>query len=93
MCKYIFMSFLICWTSVSQGTAIRDRIQESLRGQQVSGFLANGHESDDEEYYYDTEEDYYDDEEYYDSDEKWLRCTLSSLVVASSAVCFILGLV
>ncbi|KAL0444444.1 UNVERIFIED_CONTAM: Choline-phosphate cytidylyltransferase 2 [Sesamum latifolium] len=52
------------------GTAIRDRIQESLRGQQVSGFLANGRESDDDEYYYDTEEDYYDNEEYYDSDEK-----------------------
>ncbi|KAI3457644.1 hypothetical protein Pfo_014307 [Paulownia fortunei] len=45
------------------GTAIRDRIQERLRGQQAGGLLENGHESD-EEYYYDT------DEEYYDSDEK-----------------------
>ncbi|KAG8364538.1 hypothetical protein BUALT_Bualt18G0007500 [Buddleja alternifolia] len=26
------------------GTAIRDRIQESLRGQQMSGLLLNGHE-------------------------------------------------
>ncbi|CAA0813005.1 Choline-phosphate cytidylyltransferase 1 [Striga hermonthica] len=50
------------------GTAIRDRIQERLKGQRA---LMNGDESDDE-YYYDTddEEYYYEDEEYYDSDEK-----------------------
>ncbi|KAL2493544.1 Cytidylyltransferase-like domain-containing protein [Forsythia ovata] len=54
------------------GTAIRDRIQERLRGQQATRLLPNGHKSDgDEEYYYvDEAEDYYDDEEYYDSDEK-----------------------
>ncbi|CAA0837088.1 Choline-phosphate cytidylyltransferase 2 [Striga hermonthica] len=58
------------------GTAIRDRIQESLRGQ------PNGHGSssdadddkdydvsDDDSYYYD-EEEYYDHEEFYESDEK-----------------------
>ncbi|KAL0311293.1 UNVERIFIED_CONTAM: Choline-phosphate cytidylyltransferase 2 [Sesamum angustifolium] len=63
------------------GTAIRDRIQESLRGQQVRGLLSNGDkgssdDSDDgdcddyEEYYFDDDEEYYDYEEYYDSDGK-----------------------
>ncbi|KAK4484339.1 hypothetical protein RD792_006916 [Penstemon davidsonii] len=53
------------------GTAIRDRIQESLRGQQARGLLPDGHDNGDEEYYYDDEEEeYYDDEEYYESDEK-----------------------
>ncbi|XP_047944254.1 choline-phosphate cytidylyltransferase 2-like [Salvia hispanica] len=52
------------------GTAIRDRIQESLRGQNGRGLLDYGEEGDDEEYYYDSEEEYYDDDEYYDSDEK-----------------------
>jgi choline-phosphate cytidylyltransferase len=52
------------------GTAIRDRIQESLRGQQARDLLENGDESDDDElYYYDTEEEYHDNE-YYDSGEK-----------------------
>ncbi|XP_042005408.1 choline-phosphate cytidylyltransferase 2-like [Salvia splendens] len=52
------------------GTAIRDRIQESLRGQNGSGLLDYGEEGDDEEYYYDSDEEYYDDDEYYDSDDK-----------------------
>ncbi|XP_021275152.1 choline-phosphate cytidylyltransferase 2 [Herrania umbratica] len=65
------------------GTAIRDRIQERLRGQQSGNFKyllqnGNGDEDDeDEEYYYDDddydddEEEYYDDEDYYDEkDEK-----------------------
>ncbi|KAL0301738.1 UNVERIFIED_CONTAM: Choline-phosphate cytidylyltransferase 2 [Sesamum radiatum] len=63
------------------GTAIRDRIQESLGGQQMRGLLSNGDkgssdESDDddcddyEEYYFDDDEEYYDYEEYYDSDGK-----------------------
>ncbi|XP_057792789.1 choline-phosphate cytidylyltransferase 2-like isoform X1 [Salvia miltiorrhiza] len=58
--------------SISQGTAIRDRIQESLRGQNARGLLDYGEEGegDDEEYYYDSEEEYYDDDGYYDSDEK-----------------------
>ncbi|KAL8474202.1 hypothetical protein ACS0TY_030166 [Phlomoides rotata] len=51
------------------GTAIRDRIQESLRGQPGRGFLEYGDESDGDEYYYDSEEEYYDDGDY-DSDEK-----------------------
>ncbi|PIN04622.1 Phosphorylcholine transferase/cholinephosphate cytidylyltransferase [Handroanthus impetiginosus] len=58
------------------GTAIRDRIQESLRGQQVKVLLPNGHKSSseddsddyDDEYYYDDDEE--EDEKYYDSDEK-----------------------
>ncbi|EPS67475.1 hypothetical protein M569_07300, partial [Genlisea aurea] len=46
------------------GTAIRDRIQEHLRGQQSRERLESGDQSeDDEEYYYDTEEEYYDDED------------------------------
>lgn len=59
------------------GTAIRDRIQESLRGQQSRGFpyrLQNGEDGkddDDDEYYYDdddgSEEEYF--EEYYDDEE------------------------
>lgn len=53
-----------------QGTAIRDRIQESLRGQQGGNLLGDGDQSDDEEYYYDSEDEYYDDDENYDSDEK-----------------------
>ncbi|KAL6536807.1 T-complex protein 1 subunit beta [Orobanche hederae] len=58
-------------------TAIRDRIQESLRGQQP---LPDGDESssdmdiyiddDDSSYFYDEEDEHYDEEEYYDSDEK-----------------------
>ncbi|KAL9425667.1 hypothetical protein AB3S75_032602 [Citrus x aurantiifolia] len=55
------------------GTAIRDRIQERLRGQGSGKYLLpNGEEEeeDDEEYYYD-EDDYFDEEEeyYYDNDE------------------------
>ncbi|KAF3445074.1 hypothetical protein FNV43_RR14767 [Rhamnella rubrinervis] len=56
------------------GTAIRDRIQERLRGQ--SRLLTNGKDDldndDDEEYYDeddDDEEEYYDDGEYYDEEE------------------------
>ncbi|RAL41925.1 hypothetical protein DM860_009107 [Cuscuta australis] len=60
------------------GTAIRDHIQERLRGQQQSGLLSHGskdydgddEEDDDDEYYYDDEdEDVEDDEEYYDDDD------------------------
>lgn len=61
---------------VYQGTAIRDRIQERLRGQQSgeSKYLQNGDkdvDDDDEEEYYDDDsyEHYYDDEEYYDDGE------------------------
>jgi choline-phosphate cytidylyltransferase len=54
---------------VFQGTAIRDRIQEGLRGQLSNGLLENGKansEDDDEEYYYDDDDyDDDDDEEYY----------------------------
>ncbi|GLT42787.1 hypothetical protein SLA2020_167710 [Shorea laevis] len=54
------------------GTAIRDRIQERLRGQRSREFLPNGNnDEDDDEYYYD-DDDYYedeDDEEYYDHEE------------------------
>lgn len=60
LCLHVFLNLQ---ASVSQGTAIRDRIQESLRGQPVRGLLENGDDSDDEdEYYYDSEEEYYDDE-------------------------------
>lgn len=64
--------------NVYQGTAIRDRIQERLRGQQSadgSFLLQNGKgdkdEGDDEEYYYDEEDDSDEEyfEEYYDDDE------------------------
>ncbi|RDY02179.1 Choline-phosphate cytidylyltransferase 2, partial [Mucuna pruriens] len=62
------------------GTAIRDRIQEKLRGQQTgdgSYLLTNGKDDkdhdgdDDEEYYYDEENDSDEEyfEEYYDDDE------------------------
>lgn len=50
-----------------QGTAIRDRIQERLRGQ-ASYLLQNGKEvDDDDEEYYDDDDDeqYYDDGDYY----------------------------
>ncbi|KAH1129323.1 hypothetical protein J1N35_000701 [Gossypium stocksii] len=53
------------------GTAIRDRIQERLRGQLLQN--GKGNDEDDEEYYYD--DDYYDDEDddddefYYDDNE------------------------
>lgn len=60
-----------------QGTAIRDRIQERLRGQQSrdSSFLLqngkDGKDDDDKEYYYDDEDDSDEEyfEEYYDDDE------------------------
>ena len=50
------------------GTAIRDRIQESLMGQQSNGdsFLQNGKDDEDEEYYDDNEEDSDSDEEYFE---------------------------
>ncbi|KAE8659386.1 Choline-phosphate cytidylyltransferase 2 [Hibiscus syriacus] len=51
------------------GTAIRDRIQERLRGQQSRDstyLLQNGKGDEDEEYFYDDDEEYYDDEECYD---------------------------
>ncbi|KAL6135019.1 hypothetical protein ACLB2K_067247 [Fragaria x ananassa] len=51
------------------GTAIRDRIQERLRGQQSAGLLENGEavtDDDGEEYYDDEDEEYNDDEEYYE---------------------------
>uniref|UniRef100_A0A0A0L316 choline-phosphate cytidylyltransferase n=1 Tax=Cucumis sativus TaxID=3659 RepID=A0A0A0L316_CUCSA len=49
------------------GTAIRDRIQERLKGAQQLKYISNGKDSDsdlDEEYYYDD-----DNEEYYDDDD------------------------
>ncbi|XP_061340649.1 choline-phosphate cytidylyltransferase 2-like [Gastrolobium bilobum] len=53
------------------GTAIRDRIQERLRGQQSSdaSLLQNGRDdkdNEDEEYYYDEDDD--SDEEYFDDE-------------------------
>ncbi|KAL9229489.1 hypothetical protein vseg_004951 [Gypsophila vaccaria] len=59
------------------GTAIRDRIQERLMGQQSREMLGNGKGDDDEseEYFdhddYDDDDDYYfdDDEYYYDNDD------------------------
>ncbi|XP_058195474.1 choline-phosphate cytidylyltransferase 2 [Rhododendron vialii] len=48
------------------GTAIRDRIQERLMGQQTGGLLQNGNEED--EYYDDDSDDYYDEEEYYEEE-------------------------
>ncbi|KAE9454832.1 hypothetical protein C3L33_13276, partial [Rhododendron williamsianum] len=47
------------------GTAIRDRIQERLMGQQAGGLLQNGNEED--EYYDDDSDDYYE-EEYYEEE-------------------------
>ncbi|XP_030482494.2 choline-phosphate cytidylyltransferase 2 isoform X2 [Cannabis sativa] len=59
------------------GTAIRERIQESLRGQKdATNLLENGNDDveNSDEYYYDddeTDEEYYDEEEcYYYEDEK-----------------------
>ncbi|XP_037492864.1 choline-phosphate cytidylyltransferase 1 isoform X2 [Jatropha curcas] len=57
------------------GTAIRDRIQEQLRGQQLRQLRQNGKGDDDdeeEEYYYD-DDDYDDDEEYYDDEESYYK--------------------
>ncbi|CAO2827636.1 unnamed protein product [Amaranthus hypochondriacus] len=59
------------------GTAIRDRIQERLMGQQARGLLPNGNTDgeeseeyfDDDPYYDDDEEYYYDEDEYYDNDD------------------------
>ncbi|XP_059625136.1 choline-phosphate cytidylyltransferase 2 isoform X2 [Cornus florida] len=53
------------------GTAIRDRIQERLRGQQSTYMLQNGNDNDDEEEFYDDDDDYddeYDDDEYYEEE-------------------------
>ncbi|XP_034681549.1 choline-phosphate cytidylyltransferase 2-like [Vitis riparia] len=60
------------------GTAIRDRIQERLMGQQSGGskyLLPNGKDdidNEDEEYYDEDDEDeeYYDEEEYYESSDE-----------------------
>lgn len=59
------------------GTAIRDRIQERLMGQQARGLLPNGTADDedseeyfDDDYYDDDDEYYYDEDEYYEDDEE-----------------------
>ncbi|PIA37688.1 hypothetical protein AQUCO_03000321v1, partial [Aquilegia coerulea] len=53
------------------GAAIRDRIQERLKGQQAGRLLQNGDEETDDEEYYDEDEEYYDEEEeYYDEEEE-----------------------
>ncbi|KAL9267887.1 Choline-phosphate cytidylyltransferase 1-like protein [Drosera capensis] len=46
------------------GTAIRDRIQESLMGQQTRNLLTDGKSDDEDEEYYedDSDEEYYDEE-------------------------------
>ncbi|KAL4377430.1 hypothetical protein GQ457_02G005700 [Hibiscus cannabinus] len=55
------------------GTAIRERIQERLRGQLLQN--GKGDEDDEEEYYYDEGDYYYDDDddddEYYDDDNEY----------------------
>ncbi|XP_031091620.1 choline-phosphate cytidylyltransferase 1 [Ipomoea triloba] len=51
------------------GTAIRDRIQERLRGQQQRDMLENGNEDDDDDEYYYEEEGEEEDEEYYDEED------------------------
>ncbi|KAH6755372.1 phosphorylcholine cytidylyltransferase [Perilla frutescens var. hirtella] len=55
------------------GTAIRDRIQESLRGQPSDDYKSGSDDEDDyeddDEYYYD-DEDFTGEEEYYESDAK-----------------------
>ncbi len=59
------------------GTAIRDRIQERLRGQMLRDsnyLLQNGKDDDDEdEEYYDEDDEYEDDEEeyYYDDEDSY----------------------
>ena len=78
--SWTFLFYGFAW--VNQGTAIRDRIQERLRGQQGSGptYLLPyddkiDDDDDDEEYYYgdedeDDEEYYYDDEDDYEEEEE-----------------------
>ncbi|XP_038700202.1 choline-phosphate cytidylyltransferase 2-like [Tripterygium wilfordii] len=51
------------------GTAIRDRIQERLRGQQSRDLLQNGKEDEGEEEYYYDDDNYYDDDDDDDDDE------------------------
>lgn len=68
--KLPFYVVVTAW--VYQGTAIRDRIQESLRGQSSDGpgLLQNGKDDENEEYYddeEDTDEEYF--EEYFDHDD------------------------
>lgn len=65
-----FFPLFLYFASASQGTAIRDRIQESLRGQQGRGLLEFGDESDDDQEYFYDDEDYTDDDGYDYSDEK-----------------------
>uniref|UniRef100_A0A2P2LEX9 Choline-phosphate cytidylyltransferase 1 n=1 Tax=Rhizophora mucronata TaxID=61149 RepID=A0A2P2LEX9_RHIMU len=54
------------------GTAIRERIQERLRGQNSTVLLQNGKsdDEDEDEEYYDEYDNYDDDEEYYFEDEE-----------------------
>ena len=62
-----FLTFVLGW---HQGTAIRDRIQERLRVQQLKGLIYD--EEVDDEYYEDSEEEE-EEEEYYDyEEEKWV---------------------
>ncbi len=53
-----------------QGTAIRDRIQEQLRVQQLRGLIYD--EEVDDEFYDDSEEE---EEEYYDNEEEKWACS------------------
>ena len=81
--RYFFIDSVgLSYWSLSQGTAIRERIQESLRSQQSrdwKNLLQNGKEDDvgeeGDEYYYDDDdtddgEEYYDDDEYEEDDEQ-----------------------
>lgn len=70
----LFFSFGCHCMGIYQGTAIRDRIQERLRGQQSSDdsfLLQNGKDDENEEYYDDEEEESDEEfyEEYFDDDE------------------------
>ncbi|CAI0374452.1 unnamed protein product, partial [Linum tenue] len=54
------------------GTAIRDRLQERLMGQESREMLLDGNdEDDDEEYYYDDDDDDEDEYEYVDGEEEY----------------------
>lgn len=67
ICPFLFWHSYCHNLGAYQGTAIRDRIQERLRGQ-ASYLLQNGKEvDDDDEEYYDDDDDeqYYDDGDYY----------------------------
>lgn len=63
---YPLQTIFFFFCLLSQGTAIRDRIQEQIRTKNIRGLIydkEDDDEEDDEYYYYSTDDEYYEEDE------------------------------